>query len=162
MHDAVSIIGGAGRQIEIGFRTGLPATWRPRARTPSVSRRWATRSATHHRRKPGRPLPAPATTWLPRPAGLRWCSRWGRDADSCRGPCSLAVLGCGSAGGVTSYHPGGSQPVASCWRRIGEPAAGKLAAVSTIRSAPMTRGSRQHACAGRARVAGRRNLLRGD
>lgn len=58
VHDAISIIGEAAAKSK-SARTGLPATWRPRARTPSVSRWWATRSATPSPPQARPPLTSP-------------------------------------------------------------------------------------------------------
>lgn len=72
VHDAISIIGEAGRQIEIGshgIAGNLAAAGQDAQRIPVVGDALSNQSPPQAR--PPLTSPAPATTWTPRPAGLR-------------------------------------------------------------------------------------------
>lgn len=163
VHDAISIIGEAGRQIEIGshgIAGNLAAAGQDAQRIPVVGDALSNpitaasqaaldiAGAGHNLDTTAgwlavvlalavaaTPILAVAMPWLF--LRLRFCRRkW------------------------TVTHPGGdpSRSPAAGAARIGEPAAGQTGRRQHRSGRRLaTRGSRHHACAGRARVAGRRN-----
>ncbi|AGL26260.1 transmembrane protein [Mycobacterium tuberculosis CAS/NITR204] len=162
VHDAISIIGEAARQIEIGshgIAGNLAAAGQDAQRIPVVGDALsnpitAASQAALDIAGAGHNLDTTAG-WLAEVLALA-----GRPRRFLPWPCPGCSCAAVLPAQVDRYHPGGdpSRSPAAGAARIGEPAAGQTGRRQHRSGRRLaTRGSRHHACAGRARVAGRRN-----
>lgn len=163
VHDAISIIGEAGRQIEIGshgIAGNLAAAGQDAQRIPVVGDALsnpitAASQAALDIAGAGHNLDTTAG-WLAVVLALAVAATPILAVAMPMAVPAAAVL----PAQVDRYHPGGdpSRSPAAGAARIGEPAAGQTGRRQHRSGRRLaTRGSRHHACAGRARVAGRRN-----